>query len=92
MKVKTEGPRGGDRADSLSPPIRDTPHPKNPGTKRFNAGTTVDDAEINIRTLVFALLALACGHMLSTLLRTIPAISLDVMAADFGTRHKRWRA
>jgi len=37
------------------------------------------------RTLVFALLALACGHMLSTLLRTIPAISLDLMAADFGT-------
>ena len=25
------------------------------------------------------------GHMLSTLLRTIPAISLDVMAADFKT-------
>ena len=35
--------------------------------------------------LIFALLALACGHMLSTLLRTIPAISLDVMAADFDT-------
>jgi MFS family permease len=49
------------------------------------AGATVDDAGINIRTLVFALLALSCGHMLSTLLRTIPAISLDVMAADFGT-------
>jgi len=32
---------------------------------------------------MFALLALACGHMLSNLLRTIPAISLDVMAADF---------
>src|SRR5262249_33860446 len=30
--------------------------------------------------------ALACGHMLSTLLRTIPAISLDLMAADFGIR------
>ena len=42
-----------------------------------------DDADINIRALIFALLALACGHMLSTLLRTIPAISLDVMAADF---------
>lgn len=44
-----------------------------------------DDAGVNIRALIFALLALACGHMLSTLLRTIPAISLDVMAADFGT-------
>src|SRR5258707_6583606 len=43
------------------------------------------DADINIRVLIFALLALACGHMLSTLLRTIPAISLDVMAADSGT-------
>src|SRR5258708_1868801 len=49
------------------------------------AGVTVDEAEINIRALVLALLALACGHMLSNLLRTIPAISLDVMAADFGT-------
>jgi MFS family permease len=44
-----------------------------------------DGAEINLRALIFALLALACGHMLSTLLRTIPAISLDVMAADFRT-------
>lgn len=44
-----------------------------------------DDADSNIRALIFALLALACGHMLSTLLRTIPAISLDVMAADFHT-------
>ena len=44
-----------------------------------------DGADINIRALIFALLALACGHMLSTLLRTIPAISLDVMAADFRT-------
>src|SRR5258707_5200490 len=43
------------------------------------------DADINIRVLIFALLALACGHMLSTLLRTIPAVSLDLMAADFGT-------
>ena len=38
-----------------------------------------DGADINIRALIFALLALACGHMLSTLLRTIPAVSLDVM-------------
>lgn len=44
-----------------------------------------NDADINIRALIFALLALACGHMLSTLLRTIPAISLDLMAADFAT-------
>jgi len=44
-----------------------------------------DDADGNFRALIFALLALACGHMLSTLLRTIPAISLDVMAADFRT-------
>jgi predicted MFS family arabinose efflux permease len=46
---------------------------------------TADSAEGSFRALVFALLALACGHMLSTLLRTIPAISLDVMAADFRT-------
>ena len=44
-----------------------------------------DSADGNIRALMFALLALACGHMLSTLLRTIPAVSLDVMAADFRT-------
>ena len=37
------------------------------------------------RALIFALMALACGHMLSTLLRTIPALSLDLMAADFAT-------
>ena len=35
------------------------------------------------RALILALVALACGHMLSTLLRTIPAVSLDLMAADF---------
>lgn len=44
-----------------------------------------DGADGNFRALIFALLALACGHMLSTLLRTIPAVSLDVMAADFQT-------
>jgi MFS family permease len=48
-------------------------------------GVAGDDAGTHTRTLIFALLALACGHMLSTLLRTIPAISLDVMAADFAT-------
>jgi MFS family permease len=48
-------------------------------------GVEVQDTRTSFRTLVFALLALACGHMLSTLLRTIPAISLDLMAADFGT-------
>ena len=37
------------------------------------------------RALIFALLALAFGHMLSTSLRTIPALSLDLMAADFRT-------
>ena len=37
------------------------------------------------KKLLRPLLALACGHMLSTLLRTIPAVSLDVMAADFRT-------
>jgi MFS family permease len=47
-------------------------------------GVSVDDGN-KTRALVLALLALACGHMLSTLLRTIPAISLDVMAADFAT-------
>jgi MFS family permease len=44
---------------------------------------TTDDAGNATRALIFALVALACGHMLSTLLRTIPAISLDLMAADF---------
>lgn len=48
-------------------------------------GGKAEDADINFRALIFALLALAFGHMLSTLLRTIPAVSLDVMAADFGT-------
>jgi MFS family permease len=42
-----------------------------------------DEQDVSVRALVLALLALACGHMLSTLLRTIPAISLDLMAADF---------
>ena len=37
------------------------------------------------RTLFFALLALACGHTLSTCLRTLPGISLDLMARDFST-------
>ncbi|AWL99978.1 MFS transporter [Bradyrhizobium amphicarpaeae] len=45
--------------------------------------TAADDAGTATRALIFALLALACGHMLSTLLRTIPAVSLDLMAADF---------
>ena len=44
-----------------------------------------DDADINFRALIFALLALACGQMLSTLLRTIPGLSHDVMAADLQT-------
>ncbi|MBH5397520.1 MFS transporter [Bradyrhizobium sp. CNPSo 4010] len=45
--------------------------------------TAADDAGTATRALIFALVALACGHMLSTLLRTIPAVSLDLMAADF---------
>src|SRR3979411_719566 len=44
-----------------------------------------DDAGTNTRALSFALLGLAGGHMLSPLLRSIPAISLDLMAADFNT-------
>jgi predicted MFS family arabinose efflux permease len=54
-------------------------------TGLFTDGTTSEDKGANTRTLIFALFALACGHMLSTLLRTIPAISLDLMAADFVT-------
>lgn len=45
--------------------------------------TAANNAGIATRALIFALVALACGHMLSTLLRTIPAVSLDLMAADF---------
>jgi MFS family permease len=43
----------------------------------------VDGAGTSTRKLIYALLALASGHMLSTLLRTVPAVSLDVMAVDF---------
>ena len=42
-------------------------------------------ARSSTRTLFFALLALACGHTLSTCLRTLPGISLDLMASDFAT-------
>lgn len=35
--------------------------------------------------LVLALVVLACGHMLSNLVRTLPAIAVDVMAPDLGT-------
>jgi len=48
-------------------------------------GGKADDADVNTRALVFALLALTCGHILSNLLRTTPAVSLDLMAADFKT-------
>lgn len=44
-----------------------------------------NDKSSGHRALYFALLALACGHTLSTLLRTMPAISLDLMANDFAT-------
>jgi MFS family permease len=37
------------------------------------------------RALFFALMALASGHMLSSCLRTLPGISLDLMATDFAT-------
>src|SRR6478672_9640414 len=47
------------------------------------SAVATDNAGDGTRALIFALVALACGHMLSTLLRTIPAISLDLMAADF---------
>ncbi len=53
----------------------------------MNTGTVApaETGPAGDRTLIFALLALAFGHMLSTLLRTIPALSIDLMAADFGT-------
>ncbi|MGY8708680.1 MFS transporter [Bradyrhizobium sp. 18BD] len=47
------------------------------------SAVATEEAGDGTRALIFALVALACGHMLSTLLRTIPAISLDLMAADF---------
>jgi predicted MFS family arabinose efflux permease len=50
-----------------------------------DGATKAEEAGIGFRTLILALLALASGHMLSSLLRTIPAISLDLMASDFGT-------
>src|SRR5262249_19247619 len=45
-----------------------------------------EEAGVGTRALILALIALACGHMLSTLLRTIPAVSLDLMATDFGIK------
>jgi predicted MFS family arabinose efflux permease len=48
-------------------------------------GGKADNADGNLHGLIFALVALACGHILSNLLRTIPAVSLDLMAADFRT-------
>ena len=47
------------------------------------SAVATEEAGDGTRALIFALVARACGHMLSTLLRTIPAISLDLMAADF---------
>ena len=47
------------------------------------ATVITDDAKERARALIPALIALAFGHMLSTLLRTIPAVSLDLMATDF---------
>src|SRR6201996_925066 len=45
--------------------------------------TAGEEDAVSLRALALALLALAFGHMLSTLLRTIPAVSLDLMARDF---------
>ncbi|MDN5004284.1 MFS transporter [Bradyrhizobium sp. GCM10027634] len=47
------------------------------------SAVATEEAGHGTRALLLALVALACGHMLSTLLRTIPALSLDLMAADF---------
>lgn len=43
-------------------------------------------AGLTMRALILALVVLACGHMLATLLRTIPAVSLDLIAADLQIR------
>ncbi|WGR91086.1 MFS transporter [Bradyrhizobium sp. ISRA443] len=51
----------------------------------MDGAAATEEAGIGFRALVLALLALASGHMLSTLLRTIPGISLDLMASDFGS-------
>jgi predicted MFS family arabinose efflux permease len=55
------------------------------GAEETKTGSVAPTNPSSTRTLVFALLALASGHTLSTLLRTVPAISLDLMAADFAT-------
>jgi len=39
-----------------------------------------------MHALILPLVVLASGHMLATLLRTIPAVSLDLIAADFQIR------
>ena len=57
----------------------------NRGTLEPKATGKASGKATNDRALIFALLALAFGHMLSTSLRTIPALSLDLMASDFGT-------
>jgi predicted MFS family arabinose efflux permease len=57
-------------------------------TRFFPGKVTRNTANVtrsSTRTLFFALLALACGHTLSTCLRTLPGISLDLMASDFAT-------
>lgn len=46
--------------------------------------TTKKDSGIGF-FLVLALVVLACGHMLSNLIRTLPAIAVDVMAPDLHT-------
>ena len=65
-------------------------------------GIAGEDAGIKLRALIFALLALAFGHMLSTLLRTINRLAqptegrilykgVDVTALR-GRELRQWRA
>ena len=64
---------------------RGTLEPKATGKETGKATGNATGKATNDRALIFALLALAFGHMLSTSLRTIPALSLDLMVSDFGT-------
>jgi predicted MFS family arabinose efflux permease len=64
---------------------RGTSEPKETGKETGKETEREAGKATSERALIFALLALAFGHMLSTSLRTIPALSLDLMAADFGT-------
>ena len=48
-----------------------------------NNNNTPHSADANIG-LMLPLMVLACGHVLSNLMRTMPAVTVDVMAADLG--------